>query len=85
MMISSSSGVEEKLFDSFSRNSDVSTGFGIGVSSNWTICDLQFTFCSSKTHFKSPTSDAVVGVELYTIVRSIIPNRVSPWIDQVEG
>ena len=26
-MISSSSGVEEKLFDSFSRNSDVSTGF----------------------------------------------------------
>ena len=27
MMISSSFGVEEKLFDSFSRNSDVSTGF----------------------------------------------------------
>ena len=37
MMISSSFVVEEKLFDSLSRNFDVSTG----VSSNCTICDLQ--------------------------------------------
>ena len=58
MMISSSFGVEEKLFDSFGRNSDVSTGFRESLP---IVLFATYRFTCFTKAFDTPDNEIILG------------------------